>query len=295
MSGIMMLADDDWLAFHEQHSIGKLAIFYASPHKRTQRNHLDPLFCVRSGTPPRSIIAAGRIQAQVVLEQDAAWTKYGAALGASTEAEWRKQASAVLENSHRTYDGKILAIELIDFRLYSIPVDPESVGLTDTGWGDKKRVNAEATACLLRLLEGERSNDSLEAEELSQTPSVGAGFGHPDKNKLVKEAARDAVKEQYESNGWIVRSVESEKCGYDLECYKDGAIENVEVKGVSGARQSFIITAKEVEQAHANPNFVLVIVTSALSTSRESNRYTGHEFCSRFVLSVVQYRAVIRQ
>src|SRR5689334_1116527 len=116
MSGIMMLADPDWLAFHERYSIGKLAVFYASPHKRTKREHLDPLFCVPCGKPPRNIVAVGRIQAQILLDQDAAWERYGAALGANTEAEWRQQASKVIEKSRKKYDEKFLAIELIDFR-----------------------------------------------------------------------------------------------------------------------------------------------------------------------------------
>lgn len=295
MSGIMMLANPDWLAFHERHSISKLAIFYASPHKLTKREHLDPLFCVHPGKLPRNIVAVGRIQAQIILDQNVAWGNYGPALGASTETEWRKQASAVLGNSRKTYGGEMLAIELIDFRFFPIPIAHQSVGLIDTGWGDKKEAGVEPTIRLLRLLEGEPSADASNLRDLSQIRSVGAGFGRSENNKLVEEAAITAVKKHYESDGWNVHSVERQKCGFDLECYKAGIIENVEVKGVSGTEQSFIITAGEVEQARTNRNFVLVVVTSSLSASPGITHYSGPEFIGRFGLSVVQYRAVLRK
>jgi hypothetical protein len=294
MSGIMMLADPDWLAFHEQNSVGKLAVFYASPHKRTEQDHLAPLFCVHPGKLPRDIVAVGRIQAQVVLDQDDAWGRYGASLGAQTEAEWREQAAAVLENSRKTYAGNILAIELVDFRPFPGPVSPETVGFTDTGWSDKKGVDDKASTRLLRLLEGEDGLAASEGDGRSKPEGVGAGFGKPEENKEVEEAAIAAVRRQYELDGWSVRSVEREKCGFDLKCSKDTIVQDVEVKGARGTVQSFLITAGEVAQARTNPNFVLVVVTSALSTSPVLNRYSGCEFCRRFGLSVVQYRAVLR-
>ncbi|HEX3555680.1 MAG TPA: HNH endonuclease [Thermoanaerobaculia bacterium] len=160
MSGIMMLADPNWFAYHERNSVGKLAIFYASPHKRTDRKHRDPLFCVRPGKRPRSIVGVGRIQEQLILDQDAAWSKYGKTLGADTESEWRAQASAVLENSRKTYGGQMLAIELDDFRAFTFPLSLEAVGIEDKGWSDKKTTNDEATTVLLRSLNLEPSEVS---------------------------------------------------------------------------------------------------------------------------------------
>src|SRR4051812_38303311 len=133
MTGIMMLTDPNWFAYQIRFTDGGLAIFYASPHKRTARGHLDPLFCVRPGKVPRSIVGVGRIQAQHIIEQDSAWERYGATLGANSEAEWRTQASAVLENSRKTYGGKILTIELLNLQAFRTPVSPEAVGLTDKG------------------------------------------------------------------------------------------------------------------------------------------------------------------
>jgi hypothetical protein len=164
MSGIMMLADPGWFTYHERNSLGKLAVFYASPHKKTNRKPRDPLFCVHSGNLPRSIVGVGRIRAQVILDQEAAWGTYGAALGADTEAAWRHQALAVLANSRNTYGGQMLAIELDDFRPFPFPVNPTTVGLTDIGWSDKKTVNDESTILLLRNLNIEPSEVSADEQ-----------------------------------------------------------------------------------------------------------------------------------
>jgi hypothetical protein len=125
-------------------------------------------------------------------------------------------------------------------------------------------------------------------------PHAGAGFGDPLENKAVEVAAIRAVKRTYEEDGWSVRSVEREKCGFDLVCSKDGVVEDVEVKGVRGTQASFIITAGEVEQAHENGRFFLVVVTSALASSRKITKYSGKEFGRLFDLSAIQYRAVLR-
>jgi hypothetical protein len=128
--------------------------------------------------------------------------------------------------------------------------------------------------------------------EESGQGQVGAGFGTPAENKQVEEAAIGTVKRSYEDDGWDVRSVEREKCGFDLECRKSRVVEHVEVKGVRGTEQSFIITAGEVEQARKDPTFVLMVVTSALSALPNVTRYSGAAFLGQFRLAPVQYRAV---
>ena len=140
-----------------------------------------------------------------------------------------------------------------------------------------------------------RKGQVQERTEESSQKQAGAGFGTPAENKEVEEAAIRTVRKHYADDGWEVRSRERDKCGFDLECRKNRAVENVEVKGVRGTEQSFLITAGEVEQARSNRNFVLVVVTSALSASPVMARYSGPEFCQRFELSGVQYRAVLRQ
>jgi hypothetical protein len=71
-------------------------------------------------------------------------------------------------------------------------------------------------------------------------------------------------------------------------------VENVEVKGVRGPQPCFIITAREVEQARQNGKFILMVVTSALSSSPKITRYSGAEFCRRFELSAIQFRAILQ-
>jgi len=126
-------------------------------------------------------------------------------------------------------------------------------------------------------------------------PKGGAGFGDPVENKLVEAAAIRAVKKSYEQEGWLVRSVEREKCGFDLQCSKDGLFEDVEVKGSRSPEVCFIITAGEVRQAKNNVRFFLMVVTSALSTVPKITKYSGEEFFRRFKISAIQYRAELQQ
>ena len=145
-----------------------------------------------------------------------------------------------------------------------------------------------------KITGGRKGDENCSNEASPQPAPSGAGFGNPEENKKVEEAAIAVVKEKYDLAGWKVRSVERDKCGFDLECHKGETTENVEVKGVSGTEQSFFITAGEVEQAKINSKFVLIVVTSALSSSPVLSRCSGPEFDRRFELKVVLYRAALR-
>ncbi len=137
-------------------------------------------------------------------------------------------------------------------------------------------------------------SENVEGVSRVEGAQTGAGFGDPAENKLVEVAAVRAVVKTYQGDGWSVRSVERDKCGFDIECTKNGSVENVEVKGVRGPAPCFIITAAEVKQAQTNPTFVLMVVTSALSESPKITKYSGEEFFQGFDLSAIQYRAVVR-
>ena len=290
MTGIMMLTDATWQAYQERESLGTIAVFYASPSKRSNREYLDPLFCVRSGKLPRAIVASGKIQAQVLVDQDTIWTTYGASLGASTEREWRVQASSVLINSQMRFAGKLLAIELVDFRASVDPIWPSSVGLSDDGWSKMKEVDGATANLLLARLYGRNSNDDLVV-----TSTTGGGFGDADSNQIVERAAISTIKARYEAEDWVVRSVEDDQCGYDLECTRSSDVIHVEVKGTAGSVESFIITAGEVKQAKINPRFHIAVVTMATSANPVVTSYTGAEFVTRFSLAAIQYKANLRQ
>lgn len=127
-----------------------------------------------------------------------------------------------------------------------------------------------------------------------RTPT-GAGFGNPETNRKVERAAVSLVTDWYKSEGWTVESVEAAKCGYDLLCRKNSEENHVEVKGVQGELVAFIITAAEVRQAQKDSDFVLCVVTSALTDDPKLNLYDGESFASDFELSPLSYRAVLRK
>lgn len=126
-----------------------------------------------------------------------------------------------------------------------------------------------------------------------QGSNNGGGFGDPETNRKVEQAAISFVTDNYEENGWTVKSVEAEKCGYDLFCTKGKLRHYVEVKGIQGNVPSFIITAGEVGQSQTNRDFVLYVVTSAL-TEPKLHKFMGQEFNEQFDLEVISYRASLK-
>ncbi len=122
----------------------------------------------------------------------------------------------------------------------------------------------------------------------------GAGFGTPETNRKVEQAAISLVMADYQRRGWTVQSVELQKRGYDLICTRGNQRELVEVKGIQGRDLSFIMTAKEVKQANSNDEFVLCVVTSALSAPK-IHRFTAQAFRTRFDLKPISYRATLKQ
>lgn len=138
------------------------------------------------------------------------------------------------------------------------------------------------------------NNWEMEEKGIMQNHRRGAGFGSAVVNREVERVAVALVKEDYRRRGWRVDSVETEKKGYDLICRKGNQQQLVEVKGVRGDDISFIITAGEVKRAKTNDDFVLYVVTSAL-TEPQIHRFTAKEFRERFDLEPISYRAVMRE
>jgi hypothetical protein len=163
------------------------------------------------------------------------------------------------------------------------------------GHADGKQLQAirELSPASIALLESEWAGSNF-VIEFEEGVKKGAGFGNPETNKKVERAAVSFVIEWYESKGWVVTSVEANKCGYDLLCSKDSTKEHVEVKGIQGTKPQFIITANELHQALNNPFFVLCVVTGALSDNRQLNCYRGSDFIKKFNLTPLAYRAALR-
>ncbi len=77
-------------------------------------------------------------------------------------------------------------------------------------------------------------------------------------------------------------------------CRRGTVVEHVEVKGVSGTEEAFVMTHGEVRCAQWDPAFVLYVVMQALSDAPQLARYTGAEFLTGYDLSALQYRATRR-
>jgi len=134
-----------------------------------------------------------------------------------------------------------------------------------------------------------------QATDFERQVRKGGGFGTPETNKKVERAAIDHVTEDYVSRGWAVDSVEADKCGYDLHCKKGQREEHVEVKGVQGDVISFIITRGEKRRAQKDTDFVLCVVTSALTQNPKLSRYNPSEIESLFTYEPLAYQATLSQ
>ena len=106
----------------------------------------------------------------------------------------------------------------------------------------------------------------------------GAGFGDPLQNLAVEDAAMDAAVRTYEDEGWNVEDVSGEKLGWDLSCtHPDGRTAKIEVKGVSGGRPTVLLTANEIRAATNEHDWVLLVVTHALSARCEITEFSREQ------------------
>ena len=142
-------------------------------------------------------------------------------------------------------------------------------------------------------VEAEVNGRSIPGFSVPKSRLGGAGFSTDRTNNAkVEQAAVRIVTQSFEAQGWTVEDVQSKCLGFDLICTKGTKKRlDVEVKGVSGLHESFPITYGEADQAKSNPNFVICVVTEALSPNPKLNRLTGSEFLSAFNLKPIQYMA----
>jgi len=121
--------------------------------------------------------------------------------------------------------------------------------------------------------------------------SNGGVFGPPEQNAEVEHAAVEIVTSRMKTNGWVVRSVEREGCGYDLDCHRRGQVRHIEVKGTRGNSTRFVITAGEVRRADSDPDFSLVLVGNALTQNPTVEEWLGGSFDEAFQLEPLQFIA----
>jgi len=167
------------------------------------------------------------------------------------------------------------------------------------------RVMPKELAGIMKVTENHRSGTTLPAwlpearsrgltggiHEGGKPPRKGGGFGTSEQNKEVEDAAIDFVTWRYRRNGWKVKSVEAENCGYDLLCTRGKTKRHVEVKGVSGGTPSFIITAGELKNVRQDPLAYVCVVVNALLPSRSCTEMTAKQLLAKYRFSATQYRA----
>ncbi len=110
----------------------------------------------------------------------------------------------------------------------------------------------------------------------------------------AEKLAMISVMAQYMRDGWMVRSVDKSQVGYDLECSKDDLCEAVVIKSFTSDRESFAISAIEIENARSNKNFVLWVVSGA-AESPELRCLRGRELFEQFDLDPLAFAAKVRQ
>ncbi len=96
----------------------------------------------------------------------------------------------------------------------------------------------------------------------------GAGFGDPESNREVELVAMSFVSGQYAVDGWIVEDVSALNLGWDITASKGPRVRHIEVKGVAGPVPKILATRTELRAAGHDLDWLLVVVTDALTTPR---------------------------
>jgi len=165
----------------------------------------------------------------------------------------------------------------------------EQAGLRDDDGGDRlRRLRTEIYDLLEerdRIIKGVGHNVPIHlaphdpgasgGEIITITPR-GAGYGDPVSNAQVELAAVTVVERECRRGGWSVDDVSSQNLGWDLTATRGRTVQHLEVKGVSGAKPTILLTRNEHNTAAKDPSWLLVVVTQAL-TAPTVSRYDAAE------------------
>jgi hypothetical protein len=122
--------------------------------------------------------------------------------------------------------------------------------------------------------------------------AAGAAFGDPVANQVVERSAMEQVMAHYRALGYAVTDVSARKCGWDVTCTAPGHVElHVEVKGISGSKTAFLLTANEYSTAAADASWRLAAVTDALGTRPTITLLTGPQVVAGTRPMVYEYRS----
>jgi hypothetical protein len=123
----------------------------------------------------------------------------------------------------------------------------------------------------------------------------GGGFGKPEQNRLVEQAACKAVCNHFTKRGYIIISREKENVGYDFDVTRKNEMIHVEVKGISGSALKFQITANEVACAKTDSKFRLAVVTEATTPQKKVHFFSRKVFLKSFELTPLAYFAAVKK
>ena len=240
------------------------------------------------------LVLLGRLQVGKVTDQETAAQEPGVDRSDMWEAQFYAFAkSGIAEPLREIPIGDIAA----DLRFQSAR-DHLTI-IDDRVNADQLQTMRLLTPDSARLLERCWSADSdLEeviADTMTRDRPTTAGFGKAASNREVEQAAVLAVTELYRNSGWMVRSVEQDRIGYDLLCTRDDEVAHVEVKGVRSTLPNFIITENEFRRAAEDPQFELCIVLNTLSSDQCIVRCAGSAIVddSRCKIIPIAYRACL--
>jgi hypothetical protein len=128
----------------------------------------------------------------------------------------------------------------------------------------------------------------------SSDSEVAAAFGDLETNRQIEKAAVALIIQDYRRQGWTVKSRERDRVGYDLECSRGALKELVEVKGRRGSSQQVIVTHGELREARSRANWILCIVTNAMTKPR-IHRYEGAALADHFDLKPLAHQLILKR
>lgn len=109
---------------------------------------------------------------------------------------------------------------------------------------------------------GQGADQSATVGSVVTVSDAGAGYGTPEHNRLVENAAMRATLTAFA--GWDHEDVSAANCGWDITFRRGSEEVHAEVKGVSGSKPTVLLTANEWRRASEDVHWRLVIVTHAL-------------------------------
>jgi len=135
--------------------------------------------------------------------------------------------------------------------------------------------------------------DNLPTDPASRAISDGArdltaGQGHSVDPQAVEKVGMDKVSE-YFAPPWQVEHVDREKCGWDITATHGAIRLCVEVKATSGPAPTVYVTANELNKVETNRDWIMAVVTDALTEEPLLRWHTAAEVCA--AVKPMVYRA----